>query len=366
MKFANKEKTQLLDFIIGLECYDEKFIMRLDKNFKDFDTIDFNKVYKDFYLDTTNYYFNIKDVFSTPFYPMLQMLYREVSKNNDINNVETFLENIKKLSKETIRKLLKVLLNIQNLQTDKEVYKYIDNLYTSLEVKYYLTKIYDNPRDFISKVKFVFEKIYPIYLKHYEQAEIIFKEKLVELKSMDKNDIYDVVTNLLGSDKLTNLNLEYKGLTKKTVDEIEEKGAEIEIIPLLFGANRLITLSSEDKDFHFHSFETKDLTCCIGINIVKKSVQLRVAEKNSKLVLKALSDDTRFDILRMISYGFNTNKKLSELFQVSPPAITYQTNMLKEAGLIRVDDNGRLATIPAQLEKAFKEINKLLSIKGDS
>lgn len=66
----------------------------------------------------------------------------------------------------------------------------------------------------------------------------------------------------------------------------------------------------------------------------------------------------------MISYGINTNKKLSDLFQISRPAITYQTNILKEVGLIDINSKGRLFVKREQLDDAFRKIESLLNISN--
>lgn len=366
MKFATKEKTKLLDFIIGLECIDKNFKLQLENNFKSSGTTDFYNIYKDFYSEISPFYFEIKKIFISPYYPMLQSLYRKLYNSTEINNYNEFIANIKKLNKEEIKQLVANIVFVEEYIDEEKVLEAIDNINTSGEIKYYLQQTYNKPENYINSAINIFKKIYPIYLKHYEKAEKIYEQKLIKFKEMTAKEINYSVHNLLGSKKLSNLYSNYKGLEQKAVEDIEKNNEEIEIIPLLFGANRVVIITkhnNNDKDL-FDNSKLISPIYCIGIDSIKISKKLAHAEQVSKQVLKALSDDTRFDILRMISYGINTNKKLSDLFQISRPAITYQTNILKEVGLIDINSKGRLFVKREQLDDAFRKIESLLNISN--
>lgn len=360
MRLLKKEKIQLLDFIIGMECFDKNFILSLKKSFKNADTIDFYTIYNDFYKEIETYYLEMKDVFSTPYYPMLQMLYRKLYSTKEITTVEQFLTEIKLLSEQEIHELIYAVLKVEP-DTKTSMYDVIDSLNYSGEVRYYLTKIYACPLKFIENVEYVFENIYPIFLEHYARAEKLFSDKLARFSKLPALQIYKQTSNFMGSEKLSKLNNDYLQIT----DDVEKHITTMEIVPLLFGANRIVHIEKQEQVSRVTPRKYKDAIYCVGINLLNYSEKIATAEEISKKVLKALSDDTRFDILRMISYGFDTNKKLSKLFKVSPPAITYQTNILKEANLITVDKSGVLTVKKGQLEVAFKKIELLLSMQGD-
>ncbi|QWQ38889.1 ArsR family transcriptional regulator [Gemella sp. zg-570] len=365
MKFSSKEKRQLLDFIIGLECLNPEYMFSLEEKQNKIDTIEFYTLYKALYNEISSHILDFNNVFCSPFYPMLQMTYRSLYKKQNIENVAEFLATIKTLTDEEIKFTLKMLIG-STACNDAETVKAIKNLQESGQVKYYLLQIYENPSQFIANTLKVFETIYPIYLNYFTKAEDLFSKKLEKVLAMDKAEIYKASINFLGSEKLSALQREYKDIKRISLEEAERCGNEIEVAPLMFGANRInIITKPNEGDTTFNNTHNKPIYC-IGLDSIFYAKKMKKAEVISKKVLKALSDDTRLDILRMISFGLNTNKKLSKFFQVSPPAITYQTNILKEAGIIDTREYSSLYVKRDQLEYSLNQIQELLSLKGNS
>ena len=72
-------------------------------------------------------------------------------------------------------------------------------------------------------------------------------------------------------------------------------------------------------------------------------------------VFKALSDDTRRQILKLLANGDMTAKEISENFTISKPAISKHLDILKEARL--------QTTLGAFLE--FFDTNKTVGKEGD-
>lgn len=362
MKFANENKAILLDFIIGLECLSPEFNLKMETNYKKIETIEFYKIYKDIFSDIQAHLLEFNKVFTSPFYPALQSIYRLLYQKHDIKDKETFLKLVDDMSSEDIIKAVKMQLNILKL-SDKDAIEYIHSMAVSGDIKYYLLEIFRSPKNFKKNINKVFELIFPIFEKHYKIAKDLFITKEKNLLKMDKDAILEATSNFLGSEKLSDLQFKYNNLTKKDINP-----KEIEIVPLLLGANRICIIPKGlESDTSFHPATTsRPAIYCLGLDSINSSEKMKEAEKISKQVLKSLSDDTRLDILRMISFGLNTNKKLSKFFQVSPPAITYQTNNLKEAGIIDTDDNGCLFVNRRNLEKALKKIEELLSLKGNN
>lgn len=364
MKFANEQKAMLLDFIIGLECISNEFNLKLDDNYKKFETIEFYKIYKDFYADIENHILDFEKVFISPFYPVLQACYRKLYQEQDINSKEEFLKLFSSMTNEEIKSSLKMQLEVSYM-SDEETAKHIKSMAINAAIKYHLLEILENPRAFKKNVDKVFDVFYPIFEEHYKEAKNLFKKKETELLQMQHTAIYQSANNFLGSEKLSNLQIKYNNISELSLEELEENDNEIEIVPLLFGANRITIIGKGDKkDTSFHQNPNRKPIYCLGLDSVHFAEKMIEAEKLSKQVLKALSDDTRLDVLRMISFGLNTNKKLSCFFQVSPPAITYQTNNLKEAGLIATKDDGTMYVDTRNLEVALHKIEDLLRLKG--
>ena len=51
--------------------------------------------------------------------------------------------------------------------------------------------------------------------------------------------------------------------------------------------------------------------------------------------LKALSDPSRFAILKMVKEGKLSNKEMAEQLHITPAGISYQLNQLLTVGLVR-------------------------------
>src|SRR3954451_20400634 len=58
-------------------------------------------------------------------------------------------------------------------------------------------------------------------------------------------------------------------------------------------------------------------------------------------VLKALSDPTRREILRMLSHGERTAGEVAEPFDMTKPSMSHHFSVLKEADLIRSRREGQ-------------------------
>lgn len=364
MKFTNQDKAMLLDFIIGLECISAEFNLKIEDSHKKFETIEFYKTYKDIFADIQKHILEFEKVFVSPFYPILQACYRKLYQEHDIESKEEFLKLLSSMTDKEIRASLKMQLEIAYM-SDDEAAKHIKSMPVKGAIKYYLLEILESPKEFKKNVEKVFELIYPIFESHYKKAKVLFEKKEEKLLKMNPEEIYQAANNFLGSDKLSSLQLKYNNLEELTLKDIEKDNNEIEVVPLLFGANRITIISKGlEEDTSFHQNPNRKAIYCLGLDSIHYSEKMVEAEKISKQVLKALSDDTRLDVLRMISFGLNTNKKLSNFFQVSPPAITYQTNNLKEAGLVACNDNGTMYVDTRNLELALKKIEDLLSLKG--
>jgi len=58
-------------------------------------------------------------------------------------------------------------------------------------------------------------------------------------------------------------------------------------------------------------------------------------------LFKALSDPTRRKMLDLLRQGNKTAGELAEPFNMSKPSISHHLNLLKQAGLVTTERNGR-------------------------
>lgn len=364
MKFTTKEKTQTIDFILGMECFTYENPHLLDIKYKRIETIEYYQLHTEFLREITPYFMDFKKVFSHPFISMPQILYRRFYQDSDIENINDFISRLSQLTENDIRDSILYALDIHKETYEKNI-EHIHHMEIEAELKYYILQVYTKPMQFIENTVKLIDKIYPIYLNYYEKALVIFENKINHIKQMKDEDIFFAATNFLGSDKLTKLQYSYKKIKRKTLEEVEKEYGEIEVALMMFGANRLANISKSNvKEEFFSKNPYSKSIYCLGLDSIYSNKKMKKAEQISKQILKTLSDDTRLDILRMIGVGLDTNKKLSAFFKVSPPAITYQTNILREAGIVGNKKDGTLYIIRENLDASLKKIQDLLSLSG--
>lgn len=77
-------------------------------------------------------------------------------------------------------------------------------------------------------------------------------------------------------------------------------------------------------------------------------------------LLAELADDTRYAVLERLEEGPATASELSELLRVAPPRLANHLRRLRDAGLVTVSHNGRLA-IYQLAEPGLREIFSMLN-----
>lgn len=84
--------------------------------------------------------------------------------------------------------------------------------------------------------------------------------------------------------------------------------------------------------------------------------------------IQALADPTRLIILRLIRNMGMTNTDMAEFLQISRPTVSIHAKILREAGLIRSEQDGRIMRheiIPEQLHRLLRDLNRLLDLPPD-
>jgi ArsR family transcriptional regulator, arsenate/arsenite/antimonite-responsive transcriptional repressor len=84
--------------------------------------------------------------------------------------------------------------------------------------------------------------------------------------------------------------------------------------------------------------------------------------------MRALSDPTRREILRVLREGDRTAGELSALFPITAASVSHHLNVLREAGLVQSERDGRniVYTLDSTVFQQFmEELMTLFEIGGD-
>lgn len=355
MNFASKNRTELLDFLTLHENLDNEFLAEIKNMYSSITrthvtNIAFVQIMEDYYNDTQKYRSLLANTFTEAHEPITRMIFHKLDNNIKISTPEEFSSELRKTDSQTLKKIMiKCLFDSDEELDNEEFFDKIVELYTSRNSKYTLFKIYRNIDQYKENLLTVLDKVYPIFDKYYKKAEKDFANLIEEVYNFTPEELVAPTMNFFGSEKLDKLYSEYHSNKHRDFPE------NTEIAPLIMSQNRVIA-----------NLGNKNPIAGLGLQVVNINERMVNADNTRKELLKALSDDTRFEILRMIRFGFNTNKKLSKLFKISPPAITYQTNILKNANLIEITNEGMLLVKTETIEDGFDKIKSLFDITGEA
>lgn len=355
MKFATKQRTQLLDFLITHEMLNHTFLASIKSHTKSpsllhKDNLLFIQLSENYYNAILKYHSLLHDTFSDTYAPVARMIFHELDKNNKIETMEDFSAILEKTTEEELQSIFaKKLLKLDYIPSQEEFFNQVKTLETSRASKFVLLNAYSDITKYKENFLNILKNVYPIFLEHYKKAEELFEKQLAEMYNTPLAELNASVLNFFGSEKLSNLYRDYHDNIIPSLDD------NIELFPLIMAQNRTVGNPKTEKPF-----------LAIGWQTFNSSKSMSIADNTRKELLKALADDTRFEILRMISFGFNTNKKLSKLFKISPPAITYQTNILKKANLIEIDDSGIIFVKKEVIIEGFDQITSFFDVTGEA
>lgn len=211
-----------------------------------------------------------------------------------------------------INKLLKIV-NESNLETD---------------VKWTFMLFYNNPVDYIKKYIDIMNEIYPIFIKYYNK----FEKNII--------NIGEDIEKLIKEEGATAVNR----LTLSVLDDNILNNTDFLRIIISFTFPNAIAFS-ESIDFKNINKKSKTNTIIWGTNYKKISdaiMQIKEDDIGNRVdIFKSLGDKTRYEVLRLISQGVHSNKKLAELTNVSTATISYHVNSFVENGILiikRIDN----------------------------
>ncbi len=154
---------------------------------------------------------------------------------------------------------------------------------------------------------------------------------------------------------------------KELLDQIEndKKDIFLKFLPQerakeLFEHKTFFFLVSSPTLFYLYK-KDEDSYMAIGCYLfpyltMKERVQKEFVEKR-KTYLKILADENRYGILQKLTEGISSNKILAEIFNLSPPGVSYQLNALTKSGVINYSkEKGKYVLNDEELKKIFSSI----------
>lgn len=208
------------------------------------------------------------------------------------------------------------------LDSEKKLFKFIKESELDSDFKWAFMIFVDNPNEYITEYIELMNSIYPIYERYYALYEESIIGTGLELKSFIETEggrgLSDISNNILSETIFdTNLNIN---------------------IFISFVSPNSITLSDTVKVEDEYSNQGQNIV--FGINSLKLFEILKKEQEDKKLsridIFKSLGDETRYDILKMISQGVSPNKEIAKRIGVSGATVSYHINSFVENGVLNI------------------------------
>ena len=262
-------------------------------------------------------------------YDFPSLLFRSYSFLN-YDTYKDYLKMIMQDDEETIKtNLIYGLITVENNDDDisdakaridaeylrdhrEELLKLIRQTPTTENHRWILMLLIENPIDYLEVYIDLLEKIEPIFNKYYQEHA----KKLDHFKD-------DVIASL----------------QKGSVEAFESLTYNIVPSDVLEDTNIVITSIVNPYRFSIMSFGD-DKTILWGLDM--KAGFKKIAEfeqdsrKNRAKVFKTLSDETRYEVLRLLANGITSTKEIATSIGVSSATVTYHINAFLTAKVIKV------------------------------
>lgn len=238
----------------------------------------------------------------------------------DVNTLENIIQNINFLSTKVLRdKLIKTLeetfelQNKEGLKIDSlsQYVNFISELKISENIKWRLIKIYDNPKFYYERLLIIINNNYSAFMEAYKEVE---------------SDVKDFIGYLL-----ENADTRFKLLENEYGINIQE--------------NTIIYPSVVRSRFIEATYLAKRNVIYYGI-LFDKSREFLDANKpdNENLMqfLKAISDKSKFEIIKLLKLKKMYGQELAEKLDLSTATVSHHMNTLLIANVVKVrKENGK-------------------------
>lgn len=202
----------------------------------------------------------------------------------------------------------------QGILTDREkLTQLIRQTPTTENHRWILMLLIDNPKEYLAVYQELLDTIKPIFDRHFHDHQTRFeqyKKSVVTPLETEGLDAFSALTHGIVPIEVLENDLPF------IVSIIEPYRFSI----LRFGPDRCILfgLEMETGFSHIAQFEQD-------------------SRKNRAKVFKTLSDETRYEVLRLLAKGMTSTKEIANALDVSSATITYHINAFLTAKVIQVD-----------------------------
>ena len=328
--YFNEERSKIFDFLFSFVKYEIVEIEKIDKIFGNLIDNTYLRLINEYRENMENKYKNIYKFLDQDFNILVLIFI-----NSKGENFNEFYEYLNKISSDDIKKIIK-----KNYELEEELtVENVNELSLSDSSKWKLIYAYNN----------------------YDKFRDFLLEE-VKLAYEDYNRLYNLISS------------NYKDDIDKLIEQIES-GKYKKILRSQLSENIINKTYSEYFIFlvsiYLVYIYDKNGNKCMGFGLysIKYFEEL---EKNRNInpeelkgVLKSLSDPTRYNILKSIRRGINSNKVLADLYDITPAGITYQLNNLQENNLIRYEDSSKKYIVNIDLiERVLNNIRLDFSINN--
>ncbi len=253
---------------------------------------------------------------------------KDIYKNPNRYNIEEYIKSLLKIDeKQILKKISKTLTigeGIELLLND--LIKLLKDTDISIDAKWLISCIINEPKKSLvefSDILFEYSEKYPSLFKKEKAQLTKFTKEQKRLVEKDKESyVLKILENFLSKEFIANI-------------------------------NRVIVTTSFTQEIAINIEEKSKAILCIGVNYKKAIVSKHSREKHM-LVLKNISDETRYNIIKLLTENDYYGQELSSILKITTATVSYHMNYLLLAGIV---------SVTKKEQKIYYSLNKE-SLKG--
>lgn len=323
MKFI-KEESFLVDYLKTFDLIISSDDLKKNNSFLDkISDLNYKKQIEKYIMDLLNNDTKIINYFVGGGY---NLLYSIVTYYG-ITSFTKYIEYVKKIDMQELSEILSYSFQL------KKQFNFIDidELNLSFQDKWKLAIITKEFMNFKEKLILELQTNYIVYEKYADKIYGEYNQKITMLEN-DLSDKHFIYTNIFS-----------KFLDEDIFYQLDRK------LVLLLSANEIIVYSSP-KYSHL----------AVGLYVLdvylEEERQKKLDEVKLTQIFKALSDPTRYGIIKNINKGITSNSVLSSMFSISRAAISMQFKYLQENDIIYVDETTKKYVVNKDIIKHAIEV----------
>lgn len=328
MNILFDEKTgEIYDFIASLYVimnYEELVKEDDSKYIKTAQNIKYEKIFngEKYSYEKVKLYFPNDDIF----FKLVNI--SEIYNNPNRYSIEEFIKSLLNIEeKQILKKISKTLTIEKDIELSlNNLIKLLKDTDISIDAKWLLSCIINDSNKSLAEfcaILLQYNKKYPsLFKKEKAQLDKFTKEQKKLVEKNNESYVLKILENFLSKEFISNIKevIVTTSFTQEIVINIEEK-------------NKVVL--------------------CIGVNYKETMVNRHSTEKHM-LVLKNISDETRYKIIKLLLEKDYYGQELSKILKITTATVSYHMNYLLLAGIV---------SVTKKEQKIYYSLNKE-SLKG--